>query len=64
VFITHIDVSVEQEKPVESVQMNFTKVEMVFSGADTSNISGSPKRFEYELKQPASTPTPTPTPAH
>lgn len=55
VFITNITITLDGEKLVETVQINFTKVEMAHLSSDTTNVlsKSTPDRFEFELKQTA-----------
>jgi type VI secretion system secreted protein Hcp len=55
VFITNININLEQETPVETLEINFTKVEMARLSSDTTNLLSlsTPDRFQFELKQTA-----------
>jgi type VI secretion system Hcp family effector len=54
-FITKIDIDLVQEQIVETLTINFTKVEMAHLSGDTTNVlsQSDPDRFEFELKQTA-----------
>ncbi|MBV8797726.1 MAG: type VI secretion system tube protein Hcp, partial [Hyphomicrobiales bacterium] len=55
VFITDIHIRLEEEKPVETLKINFTKVEMAHLSSDTTNVlsKSDPDRFQFD-KQTAS----------
>ena len=55
VFITNIKVTLEKEIPMETLEINFTKVEMAHLSSDTSNVlsQSTPDRFEFEHKPDA-----------
>ena len=56
VFITDIHIDLDGEKPVETLKINFTKVEMAHLSSGTSNVlsQSRPDRFEFEHKPDAS----------
>jgi type VI secretion system secreted protein Hcp len=50
VFITDIHINLADEKPVETLKINFTKVEMAHLSSDTTNVlsKSDPDRFEFD----------------
>jgi type VI secretion system Hcp family effector len=57
VFITNIIIDFTAEKHTETLQINFTKVEMAHLSSDTTNVlsQSDPDRFEFEA--PAGAPS-------
>jgi type VI secretion system secreted protein Hcp len=56
VFITNIAINLEPERQhAETLQINFTKVEMAHLSSDTTNVlsKSKPDRFQFELAAPA-----------
>jgi type VI secretion system secreted protein Hcp len=50
VFITDIHIKLEDERPVETLKINFTKVEMAHLSSDVTNVlsTSGPDRFEFD----------------
>jgi type VI secretion system secreted protein Hcp len=55
VFITDIHFNLEQERHMEVLKINFTKVELAHLSSDTTNVlsKSTPDRFQFELAAPA-----------
>jgi type VI protein secretion system component Hcp len=49
-FITDITIALEQERQVETIVINYTKVEVAFLGSDEANVLSKSQadRFQFD----------------